>query len=292
MPDSSVEVFSAQRAFLQSLAYRMLGSVSEAEDVVQECYLRWREVDQTVESPRAYLSTVVTRLCINHLRSARVRREQYVGPWLPEPIDTSSSSDPVELSESLTMGFLVLLESLSPTERAVFLLGEVFDYTMDEVAGIVEKTPTNCRQILHRARTAVAERRTRFRATQESAAELLTRFGEAVNSGNMDGLLKILHADAVLMTDGGGKVQALPQPIFGADKIARFFFGVAKKIGGWRVVTVPAELNREPALLAYRDGKLVSTMVFQIEEGAIRNLFIVSNPDKLSHMQGLPCPAQ
>lgn len=293
MTDRAAIAFSENRSFLQAIAYRMLGSVSDAEDIVQECFLKWSEVDLSqVQSAKAYLATSVTRMCINHMQSARMRREQYVGPWLPEPVPTTASTDPVEMAESLTMGFLVLLESLSPLERAVFLLSEVFDYNMDEIAAIVQKSSVNCRQILHRARTAIAQKRPRFQATEEEAARLVATFGNALSTGDLDALLQSLHPEVVLMTDGGGKVQSALLPIFGADKVARFFVGVGRKIGGWRLESVFCEINGEPGVLSYRDGELVSTVVFHIENGAIRNLFVVSNPEKLSHLSGLPCPEQ
>lgn len=282
-PDLHLTTFAENRSLLLSIAYRMLGRTSEAEDIVQDCYLRWRDVELNgVESPKAYLAATVTRQCINYLQSARVRREQYVGPWLPEPLLTTTLDDPVERSESLTMAFLVLLESLSPVERAVFLLSEVFDYSVKEVAEAVGKTDVNCRQILHRAREAVAARRPRFEARKEDVAPLIQSFGQAMYSGDLDALIRLLHVDAVLMTDGGGKVQSAMNPISGAEKVARFFTGVARKPGGWGLEPTMAELNREPGLILLRDGELVSTIVFHFEEGSIKSIFITSNPDKLS----------
>src|SRR4051794_19681930 len=260
--------FAEHRPFLLSIAYRMLGTASEAEDIVQDCYLRWREVPVgEIHSPKSYLARTVTHLCINHLQSARVRREQYIGPWLPEPLLTAKGEDPVELSESLTMAFLVLLESLSPVERAVFLLSEVFDQDITEVAEAVGKTPVNCRQILHRARQAVATRRPRFEARKEDAAPLLQSFTQAIYSGDMQGLLSLMHPDAVLMTDGGGKVQAALNPIISADKVARFFLGVAKKSAVSDLEVRLTEVNRQPGILLLRNGAIESTMVFHIENG-------------------------
>lgn len=273
--------FDEHRPFLYSLAYRMLGSAADAEDLVQDCYLRWRGVQPgTVESPRAYLATAITRLCINHLQSARVRREEYVGPWLPEPVITGSLQDPAELAESLTLAFLVLLESLSPAERAVFLLSEVFGYEADEIAPMVDKSPANCRQILHRARTAVQAKKPRFAVNPQSIQPLLQEFGEAVYRGDVSRLISLLHADAVVLSDGGGKVAAATQPVRGADRVARFLVGVAQK-GAADSHSVPAEINRQPGFLMYREGQLHSTIVFEIENDRVQTIYITVNPDKL-----------
>src|SRR2546427_1932457 len=203
------EVFAEVRPILFSIAYRMLGSVMDAEDVVQEAYLRWQEAsDDDVRSPRAYLATMVTRLCINQLRSARVQREAYVGPWLPEPLVTEHTPDPsgsVELAESLSMAFLVLLERLSAIERAVFLLHEVFDFEYPEIARIVDKSEANCRQIFARAKKRVESSHARFPASVEEAGRLLERFTRATAAGDMDGLLAVLAEDITLWPDGGGK---------------------------------------------------------------------------------------
>lgn len=275
-------VFAQHKPLLFSIAYRMLGSAADAEDLVQDCYLRWHSADGTeIRAPKQYLASTLTRLCINHLQSARVRREQYVGPWLPEPLVTGTLPDPVELSESLTMAFLVMLESLSPLERAVFLLAEVFDYRIDEIAVIVGKTSANCRQILHRAREAVARRPQRFVAQPEAVQSVLQRFGDAIFSGNIEGLLEVLDPNVVVHSDGGGKVPAAQRPIHGADAAAKFLIGIAKK-GGAGVTPVFAEVNRQPAVLNFRDGSIQSTVIFDISENKIRTVYIVVNPDKLN----------
>jgi RNA polymerase sigma-70 factor, ECF subfamily len=284
-PNFHATTFAEHRSFLLSLAYRMLGSTTEAEDIVQECYLRWLKVPrEEVESPKAYLAKVVTRQCINYWQSARVRREQYVGPWLPAPLLTAEAEDPVELSESLTMAFLVLLESLSPTERAVFLLSEVFDYSVEEIAGTVGKTAVNCRQILHRARTAVATRRPRFEARTEDAIPLLKSFEHAVSSGDLRALVNLLHPEALLMTDGGGKVKAALNPISGADKVARFFLGIAGRPEVQGLEPMFTEINREPGIVFLRNSRIEATMVFHIEESKISSIFATSNPEKLAHL--------
>ena len=282
MADSREAVFTEYRPQLFSIAYRMLGSAADAEDIVQDCYLRWsKAAGADIHSPRQYLASTVTRLCINHLQSARVRREQYVGPWLPEPVGTRTLPDPVELAESLTMAFLVVLESLSPIERAVFLLSEVFEYSMDETAAMVEKTPANCRQILHRARQAVAQRRQRYVVPDESAEAILHRFEDAIRGGDLETLMDVLDQNVVLYSDGGGKVQAALNPIHGATNVAKFFVGIAKKGALDGIVPVFIELNRQPALINYVDGRVSNAVVFDIGEGRVRGIYLVANPDKL-----------
>ena len=230
---SRAEVFDRNRPLLFSIAYRMTGSVMDAEDAVQEAYLRWqRASDDEVRSPSAYLSRVVTRLSINRLRSARVRREQYVGPWLPEPVlgeQVQEIGDQAELEDSLSMAFLVLLESLTPVERAVFVLREVFDYEYAEIASLVGKSEANCRQISHRARQSVAARRPRFESSPQQEERLLEGFLRASLSGDMEALLALLSEDVILYSDGGGKTQAALKPIYGADRVARFLSGILKK---------------------------------------------------------------
>jgi len=226
--------FERHRSLLFSIAYRMLGSVADAEDVVQEAYLRWREVPtKEVRSPKSYLSAVVTRLSINRLRSARAQREKYVGPWLPEPLlsdPAEETAGAAELDESLSMAFLVLLESLNPVERAVFLLREVFDYDYDEISRIVEKSEDNCRQIARRARQSVAARRPRFERSPEQEERLARQFFETCMNGDMEGLVEILSADVTLRSDGGGRVAAAPYPIHGPERVARFLLGVLRTV--------------------------------------------------------------
>jgi RNA polymerase sigma-70 factor, ECF subfamily len=275
--------FAAHRPLLFSIAYRMLGSAADAEDIVQECYLRWRGTDRAeVRTPKQYLATTVTRLCIDQLQSARARREEYVGSWLPEPVGTTTLRDPVELAESLTMAFLVMLESLSPVERAVFLLGEVFDYSMEEIAAAVDKTSANCRQILHRARQAVAQRRRRYRAPGKSAEAVMRRFTHAVAAGDVAALIDVLEEDAVLVSDGGGKAPSAVNPLHGSATIAKFFLGIAKKRALEGITSRIAEINRQPALVNYRDGKVQSAAVFDIAEDRIGAIYIVANPEKLA----------
>jgi RNA polymerase sigma-70 factor (ECF subfamily) len=281
MEDTRDAIFEENRTLLFSIAYRMLGTVADAEDVVQDTYVRWRSDSRDdVESPKHYLISATTRQAINHLNSARVRREEYVGSWLPEPMLTAATTDPVELSESLMVAFLVLLESLSPVERAVFLLSEVFDYRPGEVAEIMGKSEANCRQILHRAREAVNQRRRRYEVSGDAVQPVLETFGRAVEQGDIGALLSTLDANAVAYTDSGGKVRAAINPVRGADRVARFVAGIAAK-GGAGVTYEFTEINRQPGMLAFRDGELFSTVTFDIADGRIHAIYITSNPDKL-----------
>ncbi|MDB6065231.1 MAG: polymerase, sigma-24 subunit, subfamily [Pedosphaera sp.] len=288
MPADTLTVFNELRPLLFSIAYRMLGTVMDAEDMVQETFIRWQGCDQAnVESPKGWLSTVVTRLCINYLKSARVQRETYVGPWLPEPLVARLGVDPREnaqLADSLSLAFLVLLESLTPTERAVFVLREVFNYEFADIAPIVEKTEANCRQILARARKSVEERRPRFDASPEEAEHLIRQFDEAVRTGDLEGLLKLLAKDVVLVTDGGGKALAVLRPLLGADHVARLFIGIAKKFGGKTQVVRHAMVNGLPGYVAFEGERPVRVLVFGIRNGLIQSLFGMTNPDKLRHL--------
>lgn len=283
-PTDRDETFQQYRPLLFSIAYRMLGSVADAEDVVQEAFVRWQQVSGTeVRSPKSYLSAVVTRLCIDHLRSAKVRREQYVGPWLPEPLLTDESLDVAEtldLDETLSMAFLVLLEKLTPVERAVFLLREVFDYDYGEISRIVGKSEANCRQIARRARDSVAARRPRFEVSTEQEERLVGRFVEACQSGDMEGLLALLSEDVILWSDGGGKAHAALNPIRGSDRVARFLLGILSKVpSGFSARTT--KVNDEPGILGYESGRPTSVTTLEVAEGRIRAIRIVVNPEKL-----------
>jgi RNA polymerase sigma-70 factor (ECF subfamily) len=278
------------RAF--AVAYRMLGSVSEAEDVVQEALLRLHRADERgeeISSPRSWLATVATRLSIDELRSARARRETYVGDWLPEPLVTDPKSEPAEraeMSDSLSLSFLVLLESLTPEQRAVFLLHDVFDYPYDEVAEIVDKSPDAVRQIAVRARREVDERRPRFEASREQRDELADRFFAAAQEGEVAGLEALLADDVVLQGDGGGKAPALARAQFGANRVARTlvnWWKAGARIAGieWRRV----DINGQPGALSYdADGHLISALQLDIADGQIQAVRSVVNPDKLRHL--------
>jgi RNA polymerase sigma-70 factor (ECF subfamily) len=291
--DSRAAEFTAVRPQLFSIAYRMLGSVVDAEDLVQDAYVRWQEAsDVDVRSPRAYLTTIVTRLAINQLRSARVQRETYVGAWLPEPLVTDPALDPsgaVELAESLSMAVMVLLERLSPIERAVFLLHEVFDFDYAEIAKIVDKTEANCRQILTRARKRIGAPRPRFEAAPAQADRLLHRFTQAAQAGDIDGLLAVLAEDITLWADGGGKVRgAALKPIRGATSVARFVLGVMERFVPEDSKLQPAQINGQPGFIAYVSGHPLAALVLDIQDERIRTIYAIGNPDKL---HGLSRPA-
>lgn len=278
------EIFDQYRKLLFSIAYRMLGSVADAEDMVQEAFVRWQQVSVTeVRSPKAYLSAVVTRLSIDHLRAAKIRREEYVGPWLPEPLLTDGSHDvaeTIELDESLSMAFLVILESLNPTERAVFLLREVFAYDYEEISRIVEKSETNCRQISRRARESVAARRPRFEASAAQEERLLGSFIEACTDGDMEGLLALLSEDVILWSDGGGKTHAALNPIYGPEKVSRFLVGILGKTPAGFSTRI-ASINGHPGVIGYAGSQPMSAVALEEAEGRIQGIRIVVNPDKL-----------
>jgi RNA polymerase sigma-70 factor (ECF subfamily) len=262
----------------------MLGSMADAEDLVQETFLRWGQTNrEEIHTPRAFLTTVLTRLAINHLESSRVRREQYVGTWLPEPVVTSGTRDSVELAESLTMAFLVLMESLTPLERVVFLLHDVFDYSHAEIADIVGKTEDACRQTLRRAKQAVQERRSRFEVRSSAADRLTAEFATAMQTGNLDDLMSLLHKDIVAYSDGGGRTHAALNPIYGKDRVARFLIGISRK-GGQGLKRQVAEINAQPGFLGFRDGVAQTAVVLDVEQDHIRAIYIVVNPEKLHHL--------
>lgn len=288
------ESFEQLRPLLFSIAYRMVGSVGDAEDLVQESFLRFHralEEEARIDSPKAYLSTIVTRLSIDHLHSARVRRETYVGEWLPEPLVTDGEElvdDPArhaETADSLSTAFLVLLESLSPVERAVFLLHDVFAYAYEEVAPIVDKSVENCRQLAVRARRHVEARKPRFEATREQREELAKRFFAAIEGGDLDELVAMLAEDAVMVGDGGGKAPAVTEPIHGAIQVARFLLGLARQAAKAGISLRPRELNGQPGAIATGPhGGPVSALTLDIGEGRVRTIHSIVNPDKLGHL--------
>lgn len=288
MTPLALSLFEENRELLFGISYRMLGTVMDAQDMVQNTFLRWRETSPSeVRSPRAWLTTVVTRLCINHLKSARVQREMYIGPWLPEPIVANYEREHLEntqLADSLSLAFLVLLESLTPAERAVFVLREVFTYEFSEIAGIVEKSETNCRQILARARKAVEERRPRFDASTEDAERLVQRFGQVVRTGDIEGLLDLLAKDVVLVSDGGGKARAVLRPIHGPDHVARLLTGARRRFGSKTQESHCAMINGLPGIISYEGDRPLRVVALGILEGCIHSIFIITNPDKLRHV--------
>jgi RNA polymerase sigma-70 factor (ECF subfamily) len=291
--ESRAAAFASARPFLFSIAYRMLGSVMDAEDLVQDAYLRWQEAPEAdVRSPRAYLATIVTRLAINQLQSARAKRETYMGTWLPEPLLTGDTADPsaaLELTESLSMAFLVLLERLSPVERAVFLLHDVFDFEYTEIARIVDKTEVNCRQLLARARKRVGAPRARFETDPDQARRLVQRFTDATFAGDMDGLLAVLAEDITLWADGGGKVPgAALQPVHGASSVARFALGIMGRVVPPNSVVRPVEINGQPGFIAYVSGRPLAALIFDVRGGRIHTIHAIGNPDKLRTLPASP----
>jgi len=282
--------FQSLRSQLFSVAYRMLGSAAEAEDVVQDAWLRAASSPEQPTSARAWLTTVVTRLCLDRLKAARTTREQYVGPWLPEPVPTGaieSAEDAISRRESVTMAFLTLLETLSPAERAAFLLREVFDADYADVARVLETTPANARQLVHRAKTRVAEGRPRFEASPEQQREMVTRFFDAVRGGSLASLEQFLAADVTFTSDGGGKAPAAMRPVIGAASVAKLISGLWQKLPeidpapeAWRLVY--ADINGEAAALIYRYEKLESVFVFSTDADRITTIRVVRNPDKLA----------
>jgi len=266
----------------------MLGSVADAEDMLQETFIRWqRSGHQEIESPRAFLVTIVSRLCINHLQSARVQREEYVGEWLPEPVVTDVLSDPYEIlkiDESISMAFLLLLERLNPVERAVFLLHEVFNYKFAEIAEIVDRTEANCRQILKRAREHVGDTRPRFEATETERDEMLHGFLQATQTGDMKGLLDLLANDVVLHTDGGGKAIALPTEVHGGEKVTSVIMRSMQKLVPKNLTLRTLRINGEAGFVSFLDGRPFSAITLQVEADHIQAIYIVSNPEKLLHL--------
>ena len=283
--------YNEYRPLMFSIAYRMTGSISDAEDIVQEAFLRLTRVlrdGASIESPKAYLATVTTRLAISHLRSARVRRESYVGAWLPEPLVADTEPGPAEraeMSDSLSMAFLVLLESLTPTERAVFLLHEVFGYDYKEIAEITGKSEPNCRQILTRARHHVDDGKPRFEASRQQREEVAQRFFAAAAGGDMSGLLELLAPDVVAIGDGGGKAWAAVRPVNGAQQVARFVLGLFRRGEKMGARAVPAWVNGQPGAVTYdTQGRVLNVFALDIADGVVQALRSVVNPDKLHHL--------
>jgi RNA polymerase sigma-70 factor (ECF subfamily) len=291
--ETRASIFERHRQLLFSIAYRMLGSVADAEDTVQDAFIRWQGAGDTdVRAPKAFLVTIVSRLCINHLQSARVQRETYVGEWLPEPIVTEVPSDVVrlgEVDESVSMAMLLLLERLTPVERAVFLLNEIFDYSHAEISAMLGLSEANCRQLLRRARQHARAERPRFSTSRREHQALLEQFYSAAGSGDMGGLLALLSSDIVMHSDGGGKAAALPLPIFGSDKVARaMVFGLAKLVA-LRPQQRIIEINGMPGIVSYVNGCPQSVFTFEVDgHGLISAIYIVTNPDKLTHLPPPP----
>jgi RNA polymerase sigma-70 factor (ECF subfamily) len=283
-PRADDEIFQQLRPELFGLAYRMLATAADAEDVVHEAYIRWRAQPRyDVRSPRDYLITVVTRLCLDALGSARAMRETYLGPWLPEPllVDELGPAAASELSDSLSLAFMVVLEELSALERAAFLLHDVFGYDYGELSAALAREQAACRQLVARARKHVAARGRRFEADRDRAHELTKQFLAACAGGDLQALLTVLADDVVVWTDGGGKAKAAPKPVVGAPKAARFLIAVARGTPEGTEV-IEANLNGQPGLLALYRGNAVSAVVLDIAEGRVSGVMVMANPDKLS----------
>lgn len=285
--DTSADPFTAHRNLLFTVAYELLGSAADAEDAVQEAWLKWDAADQAeVHNPRAYLVRIVTRTALDHLRTVTRRREDYVGPWLPEPLLTSHDvAEDVELAESVSMAMLLVLETLSPTERAVFVLREVFGLDYDELADAVDKSQDAVRQIAHRARSHVTSRRPRTEVSRSETEEAVAAFRRALQTGDLQALADTLAPDVVALADGGGVKQALPRPVQGAEKVAKLYLTGMTRFGD-RLTLESLELNGWPALLVRLDGEVDSVLAFAVLEGRITGLYGVRNPEKLSRLTG------
>jgi len=284
--DPATEAFVAHRSLLFTVAYEMLGSAADAEDVLQETWLRWAGVDhEAVENPRAYLVRITTRQALTRLRALGRRKESYVGSWLPEPLLTAPDvADDVELADSVSMAMMLVLETLTPTERAVFVLREVFDVGYDEIAEAVGKSPAAVRQIAHRAREHVAARRPREVVSPAETRDALRAFQRAAETGDLQRLLDILAPEVVFLGDGGGLKQAVPRPIVGAGKVARMLVAGLGRVPATATLA-PAQVNGYPALILRIDGEIDTVIGLRFDEGLITGLYAVRNPDKLSHME-------
>lgn len=286
------QLYHEYHALVFTIAYRMLGSAGDAEDVAQECFLRYTQAKPSeIRSPKAYLTTISTRLCLDYLKSARVQREEYTGVWLPEPILTTETDDPaadaLEQRESLSFAFLVLLERLTPYERAVFLLRDVFGYNYDEIAEIVGKSATYCRQIFHQAKTHLQEQRTRYTSTPEAQDRLMRQFLSATEEGKVEDLVHVLAEDVSWWADGGGKVSASPRPISGRERVLRLLSGILRTAPTQypNLRTAPATINGAPGMLAWNGETLIGAIVGEMSDQHIHLLYVVVNPDKLAYIQ-------
>lgn len=281
-----MEQFDTHRPLLFGIAYRMLGSAMDAEDIVQEAYLRYRDVPPgTIQTPKAYLSKVVTRLCLDQLKSASAQRETYIGPWLPEPVLTHDQ--PFERAierESLSMAFLLMLDKLSPPERAVFVLREVFDYGYDEIAEVVGKSESACRQLLHRARVRLAEQQPAYPpADTQQHQHVISEFIQAITSGDLPRLMQLFTDDALSWADSNGKAQAGRRPVFGRDHVARYLLGLRNRLPAGFSVSIQ-EVNGQPALVMKDGDQMLGVMLFDLRGGQIQRAHYVANPDKLRLM--------
>src|SRR5215472_11723667 len=287
--ENQAAAFEHYRVLLFSIAYRMTGSASDAEDLVQETYLRYQaRISEEIVSLKAYLTTIITHLTLDYLKSARLTREQYLGTWLPEPILTSGDGEfpqaALEQQESLSLAFLRLLETLSPPERAVFLLHEVFDYPFSEIGMMLSKSTANCRQIYHRARQALQDKRTRFAPEPQRQRQLLLSFLSANQAGNMAALTSLLVESAISWSDGGGKVQTNLKPLYGQQAVARFWLSVMRKTPRPLTFTL-AEINGSPAILCWDEDSLAGVISLSYSAVGIREIYALLNPEKLAYLR-------
>ncbi|HEX6401776.1 MAG TPA: RNA polymerase sigma-70 factor [Pseudonocardiaceae bacterium] len=286
----ALQTFEEQRPRLFAIAYRLLGSASEAEDAVQDTFLRWHAADvQTLQSPAAWLTKVLTNLCLSRLTSARARRETYPGPWLPEPVLTAQSAlgplDRAEQRESVSLAFLLLLERLTPPQRAVFVLREAFDYSHREIAEILDLTEANCQQLYRRARLRVAQGRPRFDASREQGHRIAEEFLAAARSGDLTALESLLAADVVAWADGGGKAAAARRPVHGAPRVARYLAGwMSRGVPGARVEVT--DVNGQPGILGILDGQVLVAVLLDVVDRRVAGVYAVANPDKLAFLAG------
>ncbi|MFY9226811.1 MAG: RNA polymerase sigma-70 factor [Blastocatellia bacterium] len=283
-----MEDFQEYRPLLFSIAYRMLGSATDAEDIVQDAYLRYLAADKSqIHSLKAYLSQIVTRLALDHLKSARVEREKYIGLWLPEPLLTNESDLPMnnklELFESISIAFLTMLERLSPQERAIFLLHEVFDYSHQEIAETLDLSVANCRQVFHRAKEHIVKERPRFEPSREAQEKLVTSFVTACQEGDFATLTNILATDITTWSDGGGKTNAARRPVIGQNNVLKLLFGLMSKNPA--VYFTYGQVNFSPAVFSWLEDILINVTCFQVADEQIKNIYTIVNPDKLVYLQ-------
>ena len=283
MPDLVAD-FEQERDHLSRLAYRMLGTRADADDVLQEAFIRWTAADRSeVRSPQAFLSTTVTRLAIDRRRQIDARKEEYVGPWLPEPVVEwdSPEANRVETAESVSLALMHVLETLSPAERAAYLLRTMFDYDYGEIAQVLEKSEPNCRQLVSRAQSHVQSERPRFEASPDDVRRITNEFLSACSTGDLGGLVRLLHDDAVMLSDGGGRATAARAPVVGADHVGRFFLGIFKKAPPTARLA-PCRVNGQPGYAMYVADELATIMALDVVEGRVKRLFLIRNPDKLA----------
>ncbi|MFN8575271.1 MAG: RNA polymerase sigma-70 factor [Candidatus Sericytochromatia bacterium] len=283
-----LELFNKYKNILFNVAYRMLSSVMDSEDILQETYLKWQSINlEEIKSHKSYLITIVTRLCIDYLNSSKNKREEYIGIYLPEPLITDNYEAPeyiIEKKESVSTAFLLLMEKLSPYERAVFILHELFDYSYLEISKIIEKSETNCRQILHRANEHISKDKKRFNTTKEQQINIITKFFDACNKADLEGLINLLSNEIVLVSDGGGKAIAVKYPLVGAEKVAKFFIGLRQKSPSDYNIKI-REINNNIAFIGYSNNKIINVVVLEINDNLVSSFYIIVNPDKLNNIR-------